>query len=213
MSGVPIYYHHCPGCGFIFTTAFDEFTNEDLLRDVYNEEYALVDPDYRDARPRENARVLMSLFPTIRPSRLLDYGGGNGILAALLGEAGFPQTETYDPFVPRFATRPQGRFDCIVSFEVLEHATDPGRVLAEMNDLLTDPGIILFSTLLQPFDMDRQGLNWWYAGPRNGHVSLYTRMSLEMLARPLGLTIRSFNEGTHVAFRRVPEFARHLIGF
>jgi 2-polyprenyl-6-hydroxyphenyl methylase/3-demethylubiquinone-9 3-methyltransferase len=82
-----------------------------------------------------------------------------------------------------------------------------------MSDLLSEPGLILFSTLLQPLDIDRLGLDWWYAGPRNGHVSLYSRMSLERLTRPLGLTFRSFNEGTHVAYRGIPEFARHFIGF
>ena len=37
ISGVPIYYHRCPECGFIFTTAFDHFTNEDFQQYVYNE--------------------------------------------------------------------------------------------------------------------------------------------------------------------------------
>jgi SAM-dependent methyltransferase len=212
MSGVPIYYHQCPDCQFIFTTAFDRFTTEDFLRDIYNADYGLVDPDYHDSRPRENAQVLLRLLAPNPPRRLLDYGGGTGILADLLRAAGFPEVETYDPFVPEFSTRPNGRFDCIVSFEVLEHATNPAQVLEEMNGLLGEPGLILFSTLLQPLDMDRQGLNWWYVGPRNGHVSLYSRTSLESLTRPLGLTLRSFNEGTHVAFRGVPEFARHFLG-
>ena len=68
---------------FIFTTAFDEFTTDDFLRDIYNDDYGLVDPDYRDARPRENAKFLSMLFPANRPHRLLDYGGGNGVLAEL----------------------------------------------------------------------------------------------------------------------------------
>lgn len=212
MSGVPVYYHRCSDCQFIFTTAFDEFTTEDFLRDIYNEQYALVDPDYLDARPRENANFLSRLFPAVRPRRLLDYGGGSGMMASLLRHAGFAAVETYDPFVPRFSSRPEGRFDCIVSFEVLEHTTAPSRVLAEMSQLLTDPGLIIFSTLLQPLDMSHQGLSWWYAGPRNGHVSLFSRASLEALAHPLGLTVRSFNEGLHVAFRSIPDFASHFIG-
>ena len=172
-SGIPIRYHRCPHCQFIFSTAFDEFTTEDFLRDVYNEDYALVDPDYHEVRPRRNAEFILSLFPVIRPARLLDYGGGNGMLARLLRSAGFAAVEVYDPFVPKYLALPKGPFDCIVSFEVLEHATDPARVISEMSELLTDPGLILFSTLLQPFDIDYQGLNWWYAGPRNGHVSLF----------------------------------------
>ena len=211
ISGVPIYYHRCPGCRFIFTTAFDEFTHEDFRRYVYNEEYLLVDPDYPDARPRANAAVLYHLFSGARPRCILDYGGGQGVLAELLQAAGFPQVDTYDPFVPRYAARPTDRFDCVVSFEVVEHSTDPARAFAEMNDCLTDKGLILFSTLLQPIDIDVQGLNWWYAGPRNGHVSLYSRASLEKVVQPLGFKLGSFNENLHVLYREIPEFARHFI--
>jgi 2-polyprenyl-6-hydroxyphenyl methylase/3-demethylubiquinone-9 3-methyltransferase len=211
VSGVPIYYHRCTACRFIFTTAFDEFTTEDFRRHIYNDEYTLVDPDYQESRPRDNAVFLSSLFSVSRPRRVLDYGGGNGILAGLLRAAGFAEVQTYDPFVPRFSARPPGRFDCIVCFEVLEHATDPARVIAEMGELLTGSGLIIFSTLLQPGDIDRQGLSWWYAGPRNGHVSLYSKASLESLVQPLGLRMGSFNEGMHVSFRGIPDFARHFI--
>jgi len=90
------------------------------------------------------------------PHRILDCGGGNGTLAELLCSAGFTQVNTYDPFVPHHADKPAGRFDCVVSFEVLEHSTDPARSFADMNDSLTDTGLILFSTLLQPADIDRR---------------------------------------------------------
>ena len=107
--------------------------------------------------------------------------------------------------------RPADRFDCIVSFEVLEHATDPRHVFADMNELLAASGIIVCSTLLQPADIDRQGLSWWYAGPRNGHVSLHSRTSLETVIRPFGFRLGSFNDCFHVLYRTVPEFARHFI--
>jgi 2-polyprenyl-6-hydroxyphenyl methylase/3-demethylubiquinone-9 3-methyltransferase len=171
----------------------------------------LVDPDYQEVRPRGNAVTLCSLFSAARPRRILDYGGGNGVLTELLHAAGFPQADTYDPFVPRYSARPPDRFDCIVSFEVVEHATDPAGAFADMNDLLTDSGLILFSTLVQPADIDHQGLNWWYAGPRNGHVSLYSRASLAKVVQPFGFKLGSFNDGWHVLFREIPDFAQHFI--
>jgi SAM-dependent methyltransferase len=210
-SGVPIYYYRCPTCQFLFTTAFDHFKLEDFQRFIYNDDYLLVDPDYQESRPRSNAAWLCSLFPAVRPLRLLDYGGGNGILAESLRAAGFPHAETYDPFVAGHSVRPSDRFDCIVSFEVLEHATDPRHVFADMNELLTASGIIVCSTLLQPADIDRQGLSWWYAGPRNGHVSLHSRTSLETVVRPFGFRFGSFNDCFHLLYRNVPDFARHLI--
>jgi 2-polyprenyl-6-hydroxyphenyl methylase/3-demethylubiquinone-9 3-methyltransferase len=211
ISGVPIYYHRCPACRFIFTTVFDDFTKEDFLEYVYNEEYLLVDPEYQEQRPRANAVMLRTLFADARPRRILDYGGGNGVLADSLLAAGFSRAETYDPFVPRHSARPLDRFDCVVSFEVLEHSTDPSKTIADMNEFLAEPGLILFSTLVQPADIDKQGLNWWYAGPRNGHVSLYTRTSLAILGQPFGFQCGSFNDSLHVFFRVAPDFAKRFI--
>jgi len=210
IAGVPIYYHRCPACRFIFTTAFDHFTKEDFLRYIYNDEYFVVDPEYAEQRPKWNAEVLCKMFSGARPRRVLDYGGGNGVLAAALRAAGFPDVETYDPFVPRYSARPRDRFDCVVSFEVLEHSTDPAQTISDINEFLAEPGLILVSTLVQPADIDEHGLNWWYAGPRNGHVSLFTKTSLAVLGQPLGLNCGSFNDSMHVFFREVPGFAAHF---
>ena len=108
---------------------------------------------------------------------------------------------------------PTDRFDCIVSFEVLEHSHDPARTFADMNGFLAESGLIIFSTLLQPADLDNIGLNWWYAGPRNGHVSLYSRPSLEKLIEPFGFKLGSFNDGLHILFREIPDFAKHFIKY
>ncbi len=211
ISGVPIYYHRCPACQFIFTTALDHFTNEDFLRFVYNEQYLLIDPDYQRTRPEGNATLLCGLFSEVRPERILDYGGGNGVLAQLLRAAGFAQVVTFDPFVARYSARPAGRFDCVVSFEVFEHSTDPARTLADMVGFLTDSGFILLSTLFQPSDIDRQGLNWWYASPRNAHISLYTKTSLERLVQPLGFRFLSLDQSYHVVYRELPDFAQRTV--
>ena len=189
VSGIPIYYHRCPACGFIFTTAFDHFGNDDFERHIYNNEYHLIDPDYLEARPKGNAGLVSNMFQVNRPRRVLDFGGGNGVLAETLRTVGFAHVDTYDPFVPRFRTRPSDRYDCVVYFEVVEHSTDPASIFADMNDLLDDSGMILFSTLLQPADIDRQGLNWWYASPRNAHVSLHTKLSLHKVGQRLSASI------------------------
>jgi 2-polyprenyl-6-hydroxyphenyl methylase/3-demethylubiquinone-9 3-methyltransferase len=211
VSGVPIYYYGCPACQFLFTTAFDHFTTEDFLKYIYNQEYFVVDPDYIESRPRGSAANICGLFAAAKPRRVLDYGGGHGLLADLLRASGFSQVETYDPFVPRHAARPTGRFDCVVCFEVVEHSTDPVRTFADLTDFLDDPGLILLSTLLQPADIEQHGLAWWYAGPRNGHVSLFSRASLEKVIGRFGFKLGSFNESWHVLFREVPDFARHFI--
>jgi 2-polyprenyl-6-hydroxyphenyl methylase/3-demethylubiquinone-9 3-methyltransferase len=97
LSGIPIYYYRCPNCRFIFTTAFDHFTDEDFRRCIYNDDYVRVDPDYLQRRPRANANFLCRLLAGPKPNRILDYGGGNGLLAEVLRAGGFAQTDTYDP--------------------------------------------------------------------------------------------------------------------
>ena len=86
-----------------------------------------MDPDFQGARPRANANTVREAFGRMKPSRLLDYGGGTGLLAEHLRGAGFPHVETYDPFVPEHARRPSGCFDCIVCFEVMEQRPGPVR--------------------------------------------------------------------------------------
>ena len=79
-----------------------------------------------------------------------------------------------------------------------------------MDEMLNDCGLIFFSTLLQPPDIDRQGLNWWYAAPRNAHISLHTKLSLHKIGERFGFSLGSFTESYHIFFREIPAFARHF---
>ncbi len=151
ISGVPIYYHRCPACRFIFTTAFDHFTKDDFLRHIYNEEYLLVDPDYRESAAAGNADLLCR--PVLRaPGRGASSTTGAATAPWRIGSA--PRASRGSrPTTPSsrdYSDRPADRFDCVVSFEVVEHSTDPERTFADMNEFLADPGLIVFSTLLQP---------------------------------------------------------------
>src|SRR4051812_14822344 len=120
LSGTPVYYRRCRDCGFLFTTAFDDWSSEAFLKHIYNSKYVLVDPDYVEARPVNNAKVVAQMFHASRESlSILDYGGGNGLLGRTLATEGFC-AGTYDPFT-EFAARPRRRFDLITCFEVMEH--------------------------------------------------------------------------------------------
>lgn len=209
--GIPVYYYRCPDCKFIFTAFFDSFSQADFERVIYNDDYLLVDPDYVSARPNANASLLQEAFSASKPNRLLDFGGGNGTLARLLVANGFAHVDCYDPYIPRFSQKPPGKYDCIVSFEVFEHSTDPIRMFTDLNEMLADPGVVIFSTLIQPDNIDQIGLNWWYAGPRNGHVSLHSQESLARLAQRFGLKLFSFNRNLHLLLRNLPECIRPLL--
>jgi 2-polyprenyl-6-hydroxyphenyl methylase/3-demethylubiquinone-9 3-methyltransferase len=210
MSGIPVYYHRCGECGFVFTGAFDGFTQEQFRQHIYNDGYARIDPDYDKLRPEGNAAFIGKLLRDERSLRVLDYGSGSGLLAEKLREAGFVDVSCYDPFVEQSASKPEGKFDFITCFEVLEHTTTPRQTIAEILSMIREPGMVLFSTLFVPDDIEKQGLNWWYAAPRNGHVSLYSEQSLKTLAGSFGYRVGSFSESMHVMVNEIPPFAERF---
>ena len=72
-SGTPVRYRRCPACGFLFTDAFDRWSHDDFRAHIYNEDYAAVDPEYAEARPRNNAAAVIALFGARRSEpRVLD---------------------------------------------------------------------------------------------------------------------------------------------
>src|SRR4051812_18217113 len=61
-SGAPIYYRRCTACNFLFTDLFDDWSHTEFNRNIYNEKYAEVDPDYISVRPLANAELIEGMF-------------------------------------------------------------------------------------------------------------------------------------------------------
>ncbi len=98
----------------------------------------------------------------------------------------------------------------MTSFETLEHLADPAAGIASIFESAADPGAVYFSTLLQPADFDQLGLNWWYIGPRNGHISLFSRQALITAWGRHGFKIASFSDNLHLAFCTLPPYLAGL---
>lgn len=211
-SGIPIYYRRCQNCAFIFTDMFDDWSREEFASRIYNADYANVDPDFAEARPRANANWLIKLFGARRKEiSCLDYGGGNGRLSEQLREAGFARAATFDEFNAEHCNMPPGDFNLVTCFEVFEHVSDPKGLVIALERIIGIRGMILFSTLLQPAEIGRLGLSWWYIAPRNGHISIFSKKSLARLLNDVGLKMGSFDTGRHIAFRELPDFAAGLL--
>jgi SAM-dependent methyltransferase len=212
-AGIPVRYAVCGDCGFCFAPEFASWTLEEFEERIYNDEYVSVDSDYLDVRPRANAANLISMFgDRAQAIRHLDYGGGNGLLVQLLRESGW-QSVSYDPFVDRNTLVGQlGQFDLITAFEVFEHVPDVQELMSILRSLLALNGLVLFSTLLSDGNIHPgQDLDWWYASPRNGHIALFSRQSLAILAQRHGLNLGSFSSGFHFFFTQVPPWAAPII--
>lgn len=211
-SGMPIYYACCGQCGFCFAPEVMTWSLDEFSARIYNDEYAWVDPDYVETRPLGNAKNLQAMFGALPSFRHLDYGGGNGTLVSVLRESGW-NAVSYDPFVNRDTPLDQlGKFDLITAFEVFEHVPDVQQLMADLRALLAPNGVVLFTTLLTDGNIrPRERLSWWYASPRNGHISLFSKKSLAVLSQACGFNFGSFSAGFHVFFSAVPEWAAHLI--
>ena len=208
LSGVPIYYRRCAACAFLFTDAFDDWSDDQFKKYIYNESYRDIDPDYETIRPQSNAADVVRLWSAYKEdTRVLDYGGGNDAFCTALRAHGFPVAVSYDPMVPERAQLPEQKFELVTSFETFEHTPDPAGTIAKILECVAEPGLVMYSTLVQPADFDSHGLNWWYVGPRNGHVSIYSRQALQIAWNRHGYKAVSLADNIHFAFRTLPKYA------
>jgi len=212
LSGVPVYYRRCPSCGFLFTDAFDDWGIGEFKSHIYNDEYIIYDPDYKERRPNLNAKTVGDLWTDFKSTmRVLDYGGGNDVFCSALRARGFKEAISYDPMVPEHSGRPDGKFDLVTCFETLEHLPDPLDGIAKIVEFVAEPGAVFYSTLTQPGDFDHKGMSWWYVGPRNGHVSIFTKQALAAAWAKFGFKTASLNDGIHLSFRTLPDAWRMAV--
>jgi SAM-dependent methyltransferase len=213
IAGVPVYYALCDQCGFCFAPELQQWSLDEFSSRIYNDDYKLVDPDSVEARPRANARWLAGIFADhVLDIRHLDYGGGNGLLSSELFAAGWNST-SYDPFFDGLRDNDLGRFNLVTSFEVFEHVPDVNDLISTLSSLVDNDGIVLFSTVLSDGSLARnERLRWWYASPRNGHISLFSRRSLALLGAKAGFELVSLEANLHAYCREsVPAWAAEVL--
>lgn len=196
VRGLPIAYYRCAACEFCFTDAFDQWSPEDFKAHIYNDEYALFDPNFAVQRPQNTSTLVQHLIHN-RSVRILDYGSGNGHTARLLREAGYANVTEYDPFHGDPVKPAQGGFDLVICIEVAEHVPDPLRLFAELNSCTAAHGIILLSTK-DMAEVQGEWVNDWYVAPRNGHISFYSSRTLTLLGNSLNRSYRKLDGFRHL---------------
>ena len=121
--------------------------------------------------------------------KLLDCGGGAGVLCRLLRDSGFDAylSDKYAdpvfarPFCVSLEECPPGGFALVSAVEVLEHYENPGNELDRLFAL--KPQALLATTQLYT----GQGQDWWYLSRQTGqHVFFYSEKCLKLLARKHG---------------------------
>jgi hypothetical protein len=121
-------------------------------------------------------------------SRCLDYSGGSGLFVRMMRDEGFDfrwhDLYASNQFAKGFEGRVDAKYDLLTCFEVFEHFAAPGEEL----DLVFGPqhDFVFVSTLLH--NGHKEG--WWYYCPEaGGHVSFYSRRTMEHLGQRHGYAV------------------------
>jgi hypothetical protein len=152
--------------------------------------------------------ILDKLFPldTLNPKvdnfTAIDYGGGQGIFVRMMRDLGynFYRQDVYaENLYARFfdiTDLPKNtKFSILTTFEVFEHLPNP---IEEINKMFNYSDILLFSTELQPIDVNEIE-NWWYIVPETGqHISLFNKVTLEKIAEILDVNLYTDSHSLHI---------------
>jgi len=207
MAGIAVYYYQCAQCGLIFTDLFDDLAPDLWVKYIYNDDYyARVDTDYKTRRPADSHELMRKICAALSkqgPVKGLDYGGGNGQLAALLRASGIDYA-SYDPYDHSDPIDPASYKATVVSvFEVLEHTTDPHGTFADVLRFGAERLVVIASTQVSDGRIEAGIASWDYITPRSGHVTIYSRASLARLAAKFSMDYRPVTRGLHLFTRGI----------
>lgn len=196
-AGIAVEYWQCTQCGFAWAPAFDDWNDAQFHEHIYNDGIRLVETE-ANAHERTNNifGFMQQWFAKVPLGRTLDYGCGPGKLVERLRGAGF-DAAGYDRFYDGFETPPQGQFDVITCFEVMEHINRIDTTIEDMIRFLAPDGLLILGTFLADKPMD---LDWWYCSPRSGHISFWTFRALSIAFHRYKLNVASDGRLFHFVF-------------
>lgn len=185
LSKHQVSYFRCTACGFI-QTEDPYWLDEAYTRAIARQDVGIMLRN--ETNVTVTSAVLKLLFPEI--TRAVDFGGGHGVFVRMMRDRGYDfhwrDLFASNDFANGFEYDPDLRYDFMTSFEVLEHFVDP---LAEVEEMMRLSPAVFTTTLLVPDPPPPLGA-WWYYSPASGqHVSLYTRASLQQIAKRMNCNL------------------------
>jgi len=202
--GVTLTLHQCADCSFLFADA----SETSQLTTLYEQ---LVDPSYEEGAESRTLQMrwLLRLGIAARPQAhtLLEIGAGSGLLVAAAGRLGLDAVGV-EPSMslvtaarringvellqgtfphPRLEGR---RFDLVYVVDVIEHLSDPVKLLADCAGALAVGGILIVVTPdVSSLAARLFGHRWWHF--RLAHVGYFNERSMSEASRLAELAIRS----------------------
>jgi Methyltransferase domain len=186
----------CSSCGFGFVAdpawLAESFTSQLSRMDVGSADRSLLVAQF--------VRGLLTGSRKRRKWKVLDFGGGDGLLTRVLRDSGV-DCRWQDPYCsPVYMVGPSHdtvpRFDLVVMSEVALHLTEPA---ATFGSLLDRADRVLFTAVVPPSPIPA---DWWYLMPTTGqHVAFYPNDSVAALARRLRASAHSDGRFFHLLSR------------
>lgn len=145
----------------------------------------------QDAASMQHRQVISDWIVQKGMRTVLDYGGGFGTLAKLIGEKNpMIKVDIYEPHPSNFALKKthnypninfissiSKEYDCLVSTDVLEHVPDPLSELYEMQSVVKDSGYLILANCFYPVMHCHL--------PANFHL----RYTFNLIAKVMGLEV------------------------
>jgi hypothetical protein len=150
-------------------------------------------------------------------ARLLDFGGGSGLLCRLLRDIGI-DAWTFDSYASGEYARlfrvdagaiVPGSFEAVTAFEVFEHLPAPYDDFLKL--FRPSPELLIASTEPYKSDYDK---SWWYLSPHTGqHVFFYSPSALHLIADRFGYSLLSVGGWQIFTRRPLKPIIRSVLGW
>ena len=201
------FLRRCAGCEFCFL-ADPEWLESSFAAHLHQMDVGSVD------RSGLMAQFLLGFLGASRRRRswrVLDIGGGDGLLVRLLRDRGIAAQFSDPHTTPTYDVGPavadSDRFEVAVMSEVALHLTDP---VGTFRGILERCDRLLFTAVVPP---DPMPFDWWYLMPSTGqHVAFYPVPAIESIAGELGCHWCSDGKFFHlISTSPIPRTLRFLV--
>lgn len=205
VDGDAVRYYRCVSCKSLETET--PYWLDQVYRVARNPGEELPDLDTGAVERTTYCRTAVYFLCTIGSAipaggKVIDWGGGPGLLARMLRDAGI-DAYSEDKYIPNHFSAGFGyasgtHYSLATSFEVFEHFASPSQEIEAIFSMR--PVHVLIST-----EMYRsQGPEWPYLGPpKSQHIFFYAHEALQMIGAKHGYGVTLLPRGM-VLFSRVP---------
>jgi len=176
-------YYQCSQCWLVFVAPW-HYLSRDEERAVYD--LHCNSPDDQAYR-KFLSRLADPLMERLgKGDRGLDFGSGPGpTLSVMLEESGF-STAIYDIFYANDASVLEADYGFITATEVVEHLSEPGKVLDNLWARIKPGGYLALMTKLV---LDRAAFSRWHYKNDQTHICFYSRETFGYIGQKWGAEV------------------------